>query len=256
MSFRANRTAPRLFLLTGGALLVAFIASSCGLQETVVDGEQRAFEVEGPELVIDSGNSALTLIADEELSGEVLVTRWFKASSMSGENSISWEMDGDTLKLSTTCKGPLSNCSARHEIQIPADLAVRVTGRNGEVQAAGFRGGLTVHNHNGAIKIGEVDGPLSLESHNGSITATGVTAERVLASSHNGSIELGLSNAPAEIEADSHNGKIVISVPDSADYQVDAHAKNGQVEVLVDEGDEGHSVTARSNNGGITVRAG
>jgi hypothetical protein len=62
MSFRANRTAPRLLLLTGGVLLVVLLLGSCGGQETVIPGEQRTFEISGPEVAADAGHGVITLI--------------------------------------------------------------------------------------------------------------------------------------------------------------------------------------------------
>lgn len=254
MSFRANRTAPRLLLLAGGVLLAVLLLNGCGMDETVVDGEERSFEFSGSQLEVDSDNSRLTLVPVEGLSGEVRVKRWFTVSRMGGSADITWEMDEDTLKLRTTCRGIVSQCSARHEIEVPADLPVRVTSRNGAVKAAGFRAGLELTSHNGAIDVTDAQGPLTLDSHNGRITATAVTTQRLRAASHNGAIQLELANAPAEIVTESHNGRTTMEVPGDVAYQVDVSTKNGKVDVSVDEGGDRHRISARSHNGGITVR--
>jgi hypothetical protein len=254
MSFRANRTAPRLLLLTGGVLVLALLLGACGTQETVVDGEQRTFEITGPELVVDTDSSSVTLVPVADLSGEVRVTRWFKAARVRGRTDITWQQDGETLKLRVVCRGIVTSCSARHEIEVPADLPVRLTSRNGPVRADGFGAGLDLTSHNGEISVSGAAGPLTLASHNGRVTATDVTTDRVRATSHNGAIRLELATAPAEVTAKSHNGGISVQLPGEASYQVDAEAKNGQVDVTVDQGGDAHRVSARSHNGSITVR--
>ncbi|WP_103503161.1 MULTISPECIES: DUF4097 family beta strand repeat-containing protein [unclassified Streptomyces] len=254
MTYRANRTAPRVLLVAGAVLLAGMIVSSCSAQSMSVDGEERTFTVNADELVVDYDDSAITLLPDDSLSGEIHVTRWFTASGLTGRAEVDWNFSDDgTLVLRTTCTGLLARCEAHHEIAVPADLPVRAEGDNGDVRAEGFVAGVDITTHNGAIEVSGTEGPLTLRSHNGGVTATGITSDEVRASTHNGAIEVAVTNAPSLIETSTHNGSTRVEVPGDTSYRVEGETRNGDLDLGVDASGDSHLISVRSHNGGITV---
>lgn len=262
MSPRANRTAPRLMFLAGGLLLAGLLLTACGSES--ISGEQRAFDLDGGTLVIEADQSEVELVPDDGVSGEVHVTRWFEANQFLGRSDTDWEMrDGHVLALTTSCRGALTNCEARHEIRVPSALDVTVENRNGTVRAGGLTGSLTVTTRNGAIEVDGHEGPVEFESRNGRVDATGLLADHVAADTRNGDIHLALADAAESVETESRNGGTTIEVPGDRAYRVATETNNGRVTVEVPQtgsadgtgSDSDPRIDAISRNGPITVRA-
>ncbi|TDC62292.1 DUF4097 family beta strand repeat-containing protein [Streptomyces hainanensis] len=271
-AIRRASLAAAVVLAAGAAL------SGCVVRETH-DGtpEEREFALVGETLTVDADNSRIVLVPDDSLTGEVAVTRTFEARRVTGTTAIEWSMADDTLRLRVVCRGFVVECAARHEIRVPAEVAVTLRGRNGAVEADGFaapldlttsNGGITVRNasapvaldtRNGRITVEDVSAPLSLESRNGRIEGTGLSSSEIVAKTHNGGLSLTLSTVPERVETVSDNGGTTIEVPDDGTaYRVETETRNGDVDVDVPRDDEAAApvVDARSHNGGITVRTG
>ncbi|GAB2909567.1 DUF4097 family beta strand repeat-containing protein [Streptomyces mayteni] len=260
-----------LVVLAAGAAL-----SGCVVRETH-DGtpEEQAFALAGETLTVDSDNSRIVLVPDDSLTGEVAVTRTFEARRVTGTTGIEWSMADDTLRLRVVCRGFVVECDARHEIRVPAGVAVTVEGRNGAVEADGFaapldlathNGGITVRDssapvvldtRNGGITLEDVSAPLSLESRNGRIEGTGLSSSEITARTHDGGLSLSLDAAPERIETVSDNGGTTVEVPDDGTaYRVETETHNGDVDVDVPRDDAAAApvIDARSRNGEIILR--
>ncbi|WP_165985814.1 DUF4097 family beta strand repeat-containing protein [Streptomyces sp. YIM 98790] len=255
---RSSRTAPRALLAAGAALLLPATVAACTQETHDIDGEERVFGLPGTgELVIEGDNSRIELVVDESLSGEVSVTRWFHAEKLAGSTDISWSMrDDGTLELRTSCEGVVTSCDARHLVAVPAGTAVRATAENGPLAAAGFATALALTTENGAIEIEDSTGPLALETGNGKITGHGLASEEVTTRSDNGSVHLSLVSAPALVDAETDNGSVTIEVPGGTAYDVRTDTGHGDVDVEVEQGDSGHVIAVRTDNGSVTVRPG
>ncbi len=80
----------------------------------------------------------------------------------------------------------------------------------------------------GDLQASDVVGPLRLNTRSKDIRLTGVTGD-VRLQDENGSIELRM-NKLGSMQVDNRKGDIQIYVPDKAGFQVDARARNGEVE--------------------------
>ncbi|MFI6348790.1 DUF4097 family beta strand repeat-containing protein [Streptomyces sp. NPDC050560] len=215
--------------------------------------DHKSFSLPGKTLTVDSDNSKLELVpADVD---DVRVTRWFSGSSTLGKRPApSWKISGDKLTLRMRCSGIVVNCSARHRIEVPRDVSVKVENDNGKVEASGFRTALTVDTDNGSVHVSDVHGTLALHSSNGGLSVKHASSRRVEASSSNGSIDLDLAVVPDSVVSRSSNGSTTITVPRSP-YHVTTESHTGGVHVDVERDDHSaHRVSATSHNGGITVR--
>lgn len=242
-------------LAAAGLLLVAGLSmTGCSAQRVSIDGEQRSFTVEAEELVVDSGNTDVTVVPDASLDGEVLVTRWFDVTAVASDASVDWEMDdGGRLTFRVDCSGMAARCSARHEVAVPETLDVRVEGRNGALAAEGLTASLHLATRNGSIEVTDAAGPVALHSRNGSIDASGLTAAEVRAHTGNGSIQLHVARAPDLLEATTLNGSARIEVPGDAAYRVETENRNGRVTSSVEEGGTQHLISLSTRNGTVTV---
>ncbi|MFD1828292.1 DUF4097 family beta strand repeat-containing protein [Streptomyces desertarenae] len=240
--------------LVAVAMAVAATAGMAGCVDADdAPPEHRVFGLgqERRTLVVDVDDSPLELVAADR--GDVRVTRWFDGLAYGGSTGARWSFEDGTLSLGPRCKGPAS-CDIRHRVEVPHGVAVRVVSDNGDVTVRGLRAALAVEADNGTVRVRDVSGPLELSGDNGSVEATGVRSREVTAETDNGRLKLALAEVPEEVAARSHNGSVTVELP-RARYRVDAGAHNGstRVEVPRDAG-SGHTVTARSSNGDVTVR--
>ncbi|GAA2276243.1 lipoprotein [Streptomyces ruber] len=253
------------------ALLVAGVAA-CGADAgDDGDPEQRSFPLRGRVLTVDSDDYALELVpADVD---EVRVTRWFQDSVVVGKDPrLSWEMKDDRLRLRVRCSGFIADCSARHRVEVPRDVAVTVKGDDGSVTAKGFTealsigtddadvrvsgsgGPLTVRTKDGSVRVSDVRGALEVYSEDGSVRAERVGSRSVKAGTEDGAVRLSLAAVPDRVEARSVDGSVDVSLPRGT-YRVTAESSDGSVDVSVprDETSE-HVIGVRTEDGSIKVR--
>jgi DUF4097 and DUF4098 domain-containing protein YvlB len=85
----------------------------------------------------------------------------------------------------------------------------------------------------GDLQASDVVGPLRLTTRSKDIRLTGVSGD-VRLQDENGSVELRM-NKMGSIQVDNRKGDIQIYLPDKAGFQVDARARNGEIETDFDQ---------------------
>lgn len=258
---RRRRIRARAVFVACAVVTVASLASGCGAQAgDDQDPDHRSFSLQGKTLTIDSDDSALDLVPVD--GDRVRVTRWFKGQVvLGGDPSVSWTWHDDRLTLRTHCSGVITDCSARHRVEVPRDAAVTVHNADGTVTANGFRTALKIRTDDGAIRVEHSSGPLELATADGSVHALDVTSHQVKASTDDGSIQLGLATVPDRVDAHTEDGATTIALPRSgpdgtpATYRVTASTDDGRVDIGVPrDAHSPHVVSAHSEDGKVTVR--
>ncbi|MGW0816110.1 DUF4097 family beta strand repeat-containing protein [Streptomyces viridiviolaceus] len=251
----ARTVRARAFAAAGTvAVLVAGLAA-CSSAGDDKDPEHRSFDVEGRTLTVDSDDSALEIVAsDGNASGRIEVTRWFQGSVAVGEEPrVTWKMDDDRLVLRMHCSGVVADCSAKHRIEVPRGLAVKVEDEDGSVRARGFRDPLSIRTGDGSVHVTDSSGPLELRSGDGSVRAE-VSSRRVRAHTADGSVRLELGAVPDLVESRSGDGSVTVTLP-RATYKVTTETGDGGVDVSVPRDDaSSHVVNARTGDGKVTLR--
>ncbi|GHD98323.1 DUF4097 family beta strand repeat-containing protein [Streptomyces alanosinicus] len=236
-----------------GALVAS--VGGCASADDDTHPEHRSFALHGHTLTVDSDDSALEVVAtDSAKAGTVEVTRWFKGSVVvGGSPSVRWSFQDDRLVLRVHCSGLIADCSARHRIEVPRGIDVRVDNGDGSVRAHGFRDPLRIDTGDGAVRVTDSSGPLDLTSDDGSVSAD-VSARRVKAHSSDGSVQVRLSGVPDLVDASSDDGAVTVTLP-KASYRVSAGSDDGAATVSVPRDDRSpHRVSAHSSDGEVTVR--
>ncbi|WP_031044948.1 DUF4097 family beta strand repeat-containing protein [Streptomyces sp. NRRL F-5650] len=250
------RTVPVRALAAAGAVAVLVAGlSACASASDDKDPEHRSFDLPGRTLTVDSDDSALELVAsDDQESGKIQVTRWFSGSVAVGSDpKATWKMDGDRLVLRMHCSGVIADCAARHRVEVPRGVAVKVKDGDGSVRASGFKDALNIRTGDGSVHVSDSTGPLELRTDDGSVQAE-VSSRRVSAQTGDGSVRLRLGAVPDRVESRTGDGSVTISLP-RATYRVTTHTGDGSVDVSVPtDGASAHVVDARSGDGRITVR--
>ncbi|MGW3143559.1 MULTISPECIES: DUF4097 family beta strand repeat-containing protein [Streptomyces] len=255
---RAARTAPVRRTATALGATVLLTAALCACAGSAADDkhpDHRSFALHGHTLTVDSDDSALEIVAaDSNKAGTVEVTRWFKGKVVvGGDPKVTWSMKDDRLVLRMRCSGFVADCSARHRIEVPRGIAVKVEDGDGSVRARGFADALGIRTHDGSVHVTDSTGPLELSSDDGSVHAE-VSSPRVRATTHDGSVRLELGAVPDLVEAGSADGSVTIALP-RATYRVTTKTGDGGVDVSVPRSDSSpHVVSARTDDGKVTVR--
>jgi hypothetical protein len=246
----------RAAVVAGVAVVVLGGGAGCGASAgDDKDPDHRAFALQGRTLVVDSDDSALEIVAaDANKAGTVEVTRWFKGSvAMGADPKVTWKMDGDRLVLRMRCSGVVADCSARHRIEVPRGVAVKVEDGDGSVRARGFKDALSIRTGDGSVRVSDSSGPIDVRTGDGSVRAD-VSSRQVRTHTSDGSVRLELGVVPDLVESRSGDGSVTITLP-RATYRVTTETGDGSVEVSVPRADSSsHAVTARTGDGKVTVR--
>ncbi|MFF4355499.1 DUF4097 family beta strand repeat-containing protein [Streptomyces sp. NPDC001604] len=246
---RAGLAAGAVGVLVGG---VTACGASAGDDK---EPDHRAFALVGRTLTVDSDDSALEIVAaDQNPAGKVEVTRWFQGSVALGKGpKVSWAMEGDTLTLRMKCSGVVADCSARHRIEVPRGVTVKVEDGDGSVRARGFEDALSIRTGDGSVHVTDSSGPLEVRTGDGSVHAD-VSSRRVRAETGDGSVDLELGAVPDLVDSRSHDGSVTVALP-KATYRVTTQTGDGSVDVSVPRSDSSsHVVSARSGDGKVTVK--
>jgi hypothetical protein len=246
---RAAAVVGAVVVLVGG---VAACGASAGDDK---EPDHRSFALPGRTLTVDSDDSALEIVAaDSNKAGTVEVTRWFQGSVALGKDpEVTWKMDGDRLVLRMRCSGVVADCSARHRIEVPRGVAVKVEDGDGSVRARGFQDALSIRTGDGSVRVSDSSGPIDVRTGDGSVRAD-VSSRQVRTHTSDGSVRLELGVVPDLVESRSGDGSVTITLP-RATYRVTTETGDGSVEVSVPRADSSsHAVTARTGDGKVTVR--
>ncbi|MDR6973591.1 hypothetical protein J2X68_000260 [Streptomyces sp. 3330] len=252
------RTSLPVRAVLGAAAVVALAAGTTACGASAADDEHpdhRSFALQGRTLTVDSDDSALEIVAsDTAEAGRVDVTRWFQGSvTVRKEPKVTWSMKDDRLTLRLRCSGLVADCSAKHRIEVPRGIAVKVEDDDGSVRARGFRDALSVHAEDGSVQVTDSSGPLDLRTEDGSVRAE-VSSRTVDTRTEDGSVHLTLAALPDRVESVSQDGSVTITLPEGT-YRVTAETGDGGVDVSVPRDESSaHVVSARTADGKVTVR--
>ncbi|PWI18664.1 hypothetical protein DI272_34385 [Streptomyces sp. Act143] len=251
-----DRTAIARAALAAGAVVLIGAVSACGASAgDDKHPDQRAFTLRGYTLTIDSDDSALEIVAaDDAEAGRVEVTRWFQGSVALGKDpGVTWSMTGDRLKLRMHCSGVVADCAAKHRIEVPRGVAVKVEDGDGSVRARGFEDALSIRTGDGSVQVTDTSGPLDLKTGDGSVHAD-VTSREIRTETGDGSVHLELGAAPDRVESRSGDGSVTLDLPKTA-YRVATRTGDGGVDVSVPrDGSSPHVISVRTGDGKVTVR--
>ncbi|MFI7410113.1 DUF4097 family beta strand repeat-containing protein [Streptomyces sp. NPDC049627] len=253
----ARTVAARAAAVAGVVVVLVAGLAACGASAgDDKDPEHRSFALAGRTLTVDSDDSELEIVAAEGIKeGTVEVTRWFQGSVAIGSDpEVTWAMKDDRLVLREKCSGMIADCSAKHRIEVPRGVTVKVEDGDGSVRARGFRDALSVRTADGSVQVTDSSGPLDLETGDGSVRVSDVSSRRVTAKTRDGSVRLELAAVPDLVETRSGDGSVTVELP-RATYRVTTETGDGAVDVSVPRDDTSpHVVSARTGDGKITVR--
>lgn len=205
-------------------------------------------------IVVRTGSGHVTVAAEPT---DTIVVNADVHTSIGG-NRFHVQLDAGTLELRSTCRWYEVWCAADVTISAPPSVELDLRSDNGNVGVHGSDAPVHAHSHNGRVELIDVGGPIAASTSNGRVTGEALRSTDVEASSRNGSVNLSFTVPVHQVRGSSSNGSVTVRVPDAPGaYRVDASTSNGRrtVEVRTDPAAT-DSITARSENGDVTVRYG
>ena len=170
----------------------------------------------------------------ENVNGDIDIVAWDKAevaieAEKKGKTDadlakVTYEVDSTPSRLSFKAKyakskggwfGNSVNASVRFKLMVPVGASLqKIASVNSDLTVTGVRG------------------PVDLDIVNGSITATGLAANASL-DSVNGTLQAEFTSLDAvrEVELDSVNGAVTVTLPKDAGARIDADTVNGRISV-------------------------
>jgi DUF4097 and DUF4098 domain-containing protein YvlB len=134
---------------------------------------------------------------------------------------------------------------------------VKAETSNGPITAHGSLGPLDLHTSNGPIIIDGGSGTINVETSNGPVN---ITAEDAVVVSHtsNGPLNFTGSLAQGRSELSTSNGSLVVTLPASAQFVVDADTSNAKINsdfaVTSQDSSDNHLGGTVGNDPGVTLR--
>ncbi|MFH8656388.1 DUF4097 family beta strand repeat-containing protein [Streptomyces afghaniensis] len=268
------RTVSARAVAAGAVVVLVAGLSACGASAgDDTDPDHRSFDLQSRTLTVDSDDSALEIVAaDENPAGRIEVTRWFQGSVVVGkEPRATWSMRDDRLVLRLKCSGFVVDCSAKHRVEVPRGVTVKVQDDDGSVRAHGFRDPLDIRTRDGSVRVTDTTGPLNIRTGDGSVRVTDTTgplrmrtgdgsiradvsSRDVRTRTGDGSVRLELGAVPDRVESRSGDGSVTIALPKAA-YRVTTETGDGGVDVSVPRDESSsHVVSAHTRDGKVTVR--
>ena len=193
----------------------------------------KTYTVPAPVTSVTVNTSGNITVTGTSGSGPVTVTE--SASYSTTPPATTHKVSGSALTLGYTCKTELL-CGVDYDIKVPRGTAVHAEGREG------------------TVTLTSLAGPVTAQTVTGLISTSGLSSPSAVLKSGAGGIDATFAAPPVSVRATTDAGSIVLSMPGSAAYQVNADAVVGVSNVSVRRAaGSAHVITAHSDLGGITI---
>ena len=182
-------------------------------------------------VVIDAGSGSADVTAASRSTVAVSQQASYSTKPPVARHTLS----GTTLTLSFTCAMELT-CGISYTVQVPRDVAVRVS--------AGA----------GAITLTSLSGSVTAQTGAGLITAVDLRSADVSLKSNAGGIIAACSVPPRSLNASTNLGAITLTMPGSVAYKISTHTFVGTSTITVRRSASSpYAITTRSDVGSVSI---
>lgn len=140
------------------------------------------------------------------------------------------KLSGGTLTVGS------QNGSNSYYVEVPQSASVSATAASGTIQLTGL------------------SGQVQATADRGTISGQDLSAKNATFSSHSGGIDASFAAPPKNVSATAQTGSVILRVPRSAGYQVNAHSGRGASQVMVPKSASAqHVIMATAGSGPVMV---
>ena len=239
-------------LAVAGGLAMPLLAGACSVSVGSLQHRTSSYSVAGP----------LRALVVRAQVGNVHVTGGAPGSKVTVTERLTFHKTAPVtthraaaqiLTLGSTCPS-LETCSVSYDIAVPRTMAVRVTNNVGTIQLESLSGQVTASTSAGTIELHSVSGPIAATGSAGSIVGEDVSSTRAIVRISTGQIKITFSAPPTTVRATTSAGVVLLRVPGSVGYAVDASTTVGAIRIGVQRSAASpHVITARATTGSITI---
>ena len=239
-------------LAVAGGLAMPLLAGACSVSVGSLQHRTSSYSVAGP----------LRSLVVRAQVGSVHVTGGAPGSKVTVTERLTFRKTAPVtthraaaqiLTLGSTCPS-LETCSVSYDIAVPRTMAVRVTNNVGTIQLESLSGQVTASTSAGTIELHSVSGPIAATGSAGSIVGEDVSSARAIVRISTGQIKITFSAPPTTVRATTSAGVVLLRVPGSVGYAVDASTTVGAIRIGVQRSAASpHVITARATTGSITI---
>ena len=249
-----------------GGTIVAVLLLPWGVVQAVAQwaheehDEHHVFPAEGIRLIeVHSANGEVRIVGSEPDEGgsrgdEIRVTAHVSEGLRSTGHSE--RVVGDRLVLEATCPLLFSSfCTVIYTVETPPDVDLVVRSDRGAT-IEGMEGDVDVSADEGSIELARLRGAVRADADQGAVRASGLRSAEVDASSDQGEVFLRFLEVPQRVVAESDQGDVEVVVPDGDElYALTTDSDQGNVdrEIRADPRSD-RSITATTDQGDVIVR--
>jgi hypothetical protein len=225
-------------------------------ETTTVETVLTAADLEGVRTVeVHNDRGSVTVVGTAGADDGARITSEVTRGLLAPTND--WRIDGERLIITSGCPAIVNeHCSVRHDIEVPADMAVVLDVEMGSVRVSDVDGGTQVRSEHGDVELVRIGGALRGDTSHGTLRGVQITADTASITSDHGDVELEFARSPMRIAVDSDFGDVDIALPDDPDiaYAVTMSTEFGRATNAL-RTDPGASATidVRSEFGRVTL---
>lgn len=267
-----------MWLALGGLFAAAAVFFTTANLASVLarqsESQTRVYDRDVSQLVVDSSNGDLTILASED--DKVHVERRLEWSYRKPHPTE--EFMGDTLRLRNSCDLHfITECEVDYVVRVPAattidartgsgDLEVRnltsnvrVSSGSGDISVTDVGGSaavVDVRTGSGDIEVATARGNLAMRTGSGDIDGLRLSSPQATARTGSGDIDLQFSQSASQVSARTGSGDVDIAVPPGADaaYDVEISTGSGDERVEIDDDPQSRQeIVVRTGSGDVTV---
>jgi DUF4097 and DUF4098 domain-containing protein YvlB len=224
---------PALVLLIAGAVLLFAAGASWAVswltRETDIDTQTL---VAASSIEIDGHSGDIRVVGSDRSDIRLTTT---KHRSIFGRPHVRASYSAGRLLLDGDCPefeiwGSDGGCSVSYRLEVPRNVAVRLTTHSGDVSAEDLRGDADLQTRSGDVDVDGVLGRLRLQTRSGDVDVDSASAD-IDADTRSGDVDVRARDA-TRVRAQTSSGDVHVSVPDRS-YAVRARAASGDEDVDV-----------------------
>lgn len=222
-----------------------------------------------------------TILTVANINGHVEITSWNRNNvSINAEKKSSFGEELEKIQINVSRNGNYLHIQTKYlglsSFQGSVDMTIKVprnvriesaTSSNGPIQLTQTKGNTTVESSNGGIFIDTVEGYVSAQTSNGQIQIKRTTGIGNLRTS-NGPIIAEVADFKQDIDIETSNGAVTISLNPSLNASIEMMTSNSQItmegitlnielletnHVIGSLGSNGHQIDIRTSNGKIKL---